>query len=290
MLGCDLPRRGAVPQPREAAGEVLFRCLPGPVLADGPHPPVSPLRGHTRAGGSPFKRPPGELHVTVLTMDTREALKNPNIEAKLRSFYPDEFEVAELASGDYAAFDTPLTLGIERKSWNNLVGSTINGELDEQLSRLVENYEVSVLLTRIPSPAGDGRSRVWGVKNRSGRTSSYPYRLFAQTVTSWWCRGVMPVLVHDEAAMPWMISALYEEAKRPDHREFYAPKKLLPNLRPLTLPERVMCGFPGVGEKLAQEFRGYSLQELANWDLPQWQAVLGPVRGKTIYQKWRASE
>ncbi|KKK96192.1 hypothetical protein LCGC14_2665240, partial [marine sediment metagenome] len=76
----------------------------------------------------------------MLTMTSDEARKQATVRLALAALLKDDFEVDNLFVGDFAALDTPLSLGIERKSFPNLVQSLASNELDEQLSKMVDVY------------------------------------------------------------------------------------------------------------------------------------------------------
>ena len=220
----------------------------------------------------------------MLTMSADEARKNPPVKLALSSILKDEFEVEQLYSGDFAALDTPLSLGVERKTFANLVMSLASNELDEQLSRMVDIYDIPVLLIEgLPAPQGNGRVRVYGAQR------DYPYAWIINSISAWWMRGVLPIFVDKQKSTPLTVAALYDLAKKTEHRECFAPKRILPTLRPMTMAERVMMQFPGVGEKRASLFRGQALADLATQDEEAWQAQLGKVTGKRVWEAWRTS-
>ncbi len=219
----------------------------------------------------------------MLTMTSDEARKQAAVRLALATLLKDEFEVDNLFVGDFAALDTPLSLGIERKSFSNLVQSLASNELDEQLSKMVDVYDIPVLLVEgLPVPVA-GKVRVYGARR------SYTYAWIIGSIVGWFLRGVLPVFVKDLKATPPTVAALYGVAKKLEHRDSFAPKRVLPNLRPMSLTERAMMQFPGVGEKRAKLFRNDCLEELARLDLAEWQKRLGKITGKKVRQAWLAS-
>lgn len=218
----------------------------------------------------------------MLTMDTGEARNQPGINAQLRSFLRDDFDTGHLYSGDYAALDLPLALGIERKAFSNLVSSLISGELDEQLARLVEVYDVPVLLVEnMPSPYPDGTVPVYGAKKNIN------YAWIIGSVVGWYKRGVMPLFIANQKGTAATIAAVYTTLTKKEGRTYYAPKQLAPNLRAATLVERVLLQFPGVGEKRLAPLTKQSLVDLANQPEEFWIGAVGPAVGKKVYEAWR---
>jgi len=217
----------------------------------------------------------------VLTMTSDEARKQAAVRLALATLLKDEFEVDNLFVGDFAALDTPLSLGIERKSFPNFVQSLASNELDEQLAKMVAVYDIPVLLIEgLPVPVA-GKVRVYGAQR------SYTYAWIIGSIVGWYLRGVLPVFVKDLKATPPTVAALYGVAKKLEHRDAFAPKKVLPNLRPMSLTERVLLQFPGVGEKRAKQFRGESLAALATLPVEDWQEKLGKVTGRKVAESWQ---
>ena len=107
----------------------------------------------------------------MLTLDSKESRTNPTLRRYLVSRLNDDLLVDDLASGDIATLDTPLTLGIEHKSFNDFVGSLSSGRLDEQLARMVDLYDVPVLMIGsfllgfLPMLAVH-RTRLWSLRRR----------------------------------------------------------------------------------------------------------------------------
>ena len=213
-------------------------------------------------------------------MTSDEARKHTAVRLALATLLKGEFEVDNLFVGDFAALDTPLSLGIERKSFTNLVQSLASNELDEQLSKMVDVYDIPVLLVEgLPVPVG-GKVRVYGAQR------SYAYAWIMASIVGWHLRGVLPIFVKDLKATPPTVAALYGVAKKLTHRDTFAPKKVLPNLRPMSLTERVLLQFPGVGEKRVKQFRGESLAALATLPVEDWQEKLGKVTGRKVAEAW----
>jgi len=216
----------------------------------------------------------------MLTMTSDEARKNESLRLALATLLKDDFEVEQLYVGDFAALDTPLSLGIERKTFANLVHSLASNELDEQLSKMLDTYDVTVaLIEDMPVPRPDGKVRVHGAKK------DYSYSWLLGSLGGWFLRGVFPLLVPAKAT-PLAIVTLYKLVAKPEHREMYAPKKVLGNLRRMSLVERVMLQFPGIGEKKVKEFRDESLADLAIWPVEVWQDKLGKVTGRKVSESW----
>ncbi len=165
-------------------------------------------------------------------------------------------------------------------SFPNLVQSLASNELDEQLAKMVAVYDIPVLLIEgLPVPVA-GKVRVYGAQR------SYTYAWIIGSIVGWYLRGVMPVFVKDLKATPPTVAALYGTAKKLEHRDTFAPKKILPNLRPMSLTERVLLQFPGVGEKRVKQFRGESLAALASLPVEDWQERLGKVTGRKVAELW----
>lgn len=214
-------------------------------------------------------------------MTSDEARKNDSLRLALATLLKDDFEVELLYVGDFAALDTPLSLGIERKTFPNLVHSLASNELDEQLSKMVDVYDVTVVLVEdLPAPRPDGKVRVHGAKK------DYSYSWLLGSLFGWALRGVAPLLVPAKAT-PLAIVTLYRLVAKAEHRENFAPKKVLGNLHRMSLVERVMLQFPGIGEKRVKEFRNESLADLASWPVEVWQEKLGKITGRKVEEAWK---
>lgn len=218
----------------------------------------------------------------MLTMDADEARKQTAIKLELATRLGDDFEVDNLYSGDFAALDTPLSLGVERKKFSNLVQSMGSGELDEQMTRLVNTYDVPVLLVEgLPVPDPAGGVHVWGAQH------TVPYAWVVGAVAGWFGRGAMFFHVTDKAATPATLIALYHMFAKKEHRQVYAPKRVLPALRRMSLVEAIMIQFPGVGPKRAEGLAAIPLVELAGWSREDWVTRLGKITGGRVYEAWR---
>ena len=217
----------------------------------------------------------------TLTMAANEARNHPATRYALASSLGDDFRVDNLYVGDFAALDTPLSLGIEYKSMANLCSSLASGELDEQLAKMVDHYDITVLLAIvIPPPDARGKVAVWGSKR------SFSYNWLIGSIAGWAGRGVVPMFISDESCVPAVVSTWYGVAKKEEHRNAYMPKQVLPSLRRLSVREQVMGAFPGVGERRLAKASFAPLRTLANLSLEEWRAALGKVLGKAVYDKW----
>lgn len=221
----------------------------------------------------------------MLVIDSREARNHPDFEVSLSSLLPDEVGVDLLDSGDFASLNTPLTLGVERKSFKNITSSLGTGELDEQLSRLVDTYNLPVLLIEgLPNPTIDGKLNIVG-------DGSINYSWLMNNVFGWYARGVLPLFVKSMASTPQAVAALYVVASKSEHRTTFSPRRLLPNLRKLPFPYQVLSLFPGLGEvrlKKVEEVLGkMSLSKMAELSAERWQEIVGDKVGKEVHKRWR---
>lgn len=217
----------------------------------------------------------------TLLMSHDEARKNPGIHTGLLKLVP-ELRVEPLYAGDFAALDTPIGLGVERKSFSNLMSSMGTGELDEQMAKMVEVYDFPVLLVEgLPAPNAVGKVTVWGAQTK------HNYGWIVGTLAGWYARGILPYFVDKPAATPRVVAALYHYAEKPDHRETFAPKRIVNNLRPMSLAEKIMVQFGGVGPELARQFHGSNPVDLATKTQEEWVALLGPTRGLRVYEMWQ---
>src|SRR5438445_8051062 len=100
----------------------------------------------------------------MLTVDSRECRTNPYAYDTLLKLLGNAVEVEMMEAGDYASTDPPLTIGIESKSFNDLVGSMASNRLDKQLAGLVDTYDVPVLLVNGMPGARGGKLPLFGAK------------------------------------------------------------------------------------------------------------------------------
>lgn len=217
----------------------------------------------------------------MITIDTNEVTRTKEVANYLETQVTVVYE--KLPSADYASLETPLTVGVERKAINNLAGSLVSNELDEQLSRLVDSYDIPVLLVEgLPVPRRDGTFHLYGGKGRD-----YHYAWFIGALAGWYGRGVWPLMVPSIVATGPTILGLYKLASKEKHREHFEPKKVLPSLSPYNLTQRVMLQFPGVGPERVESFRHETLHTLAGWTEDQYRGELGDKTGKRVYDAWR---
>ena len=217
----------------------------------------------------------------TLIMDSLEAGKHRGVASQLTRMMGEEFTVEPLDSGDFASHDTPLTLGIERKAWGNLVGSVHDNQLDAQLSRMVDTYDVRVLLIDgMPEVRPDGYVPIFGSKK------SFRYGLFLGTQSGWYARGVWPLSVRGIKAVAWTVYHLYNWCAKEEHRDTFQPQIVQDNLRPMTIGERLVYQLPGIGIEKSKEFRSMTPADLHELPLESWQDLLGPKTGQKAYETW----
>lgn len=217
----------------------------------------------------------------MLIIDEKEARSNSIARRGLMAALGDQCCVDSLISGDFASLDTPLTLGIEHKSISDLVHSLSSNRLDEQLSRLLDTYDVPVLLVdELPAPNHSGKITIFGSRHQVS------YAWVMGSIMGWALRGITPVLVRTPGAIAPTIAAIYSVIAKPEHREHYEPRRLLENLRPLTLTERLLVQLPGIGPDRAAKMASLSPGMLGELDLAAWQKYVGPLTGKRAYEAW----
>lgn len=214
-------------------------------------------------------------------MSADEARKNTAIFKSVKRLLPT-LETADLFAGDFASLDTPISLGIERKTYSNLMMSLGSGELDDQLARMVDAYDFPVLLIEgLPDPNWKGEIPVYQAKR------GFSYAWVAGSIIGWYARGVLPFFVPSWKSTAPTVAALVKFAEKDSHRTTFKPKRLTSNLRPMTLPEKIMVQFGGVGIELATRYREEIPAHLANRSAEDWVADLGKVRGKRVYDEWQ---
>jgi len=220
----------------------------------------------------------------TLLMSHDEARKQETLRLEFSSRLNSDFTTAVLPCGDFAAMDIPLGLGIERKSLNNLVFSILNNELDEQMSRMVNTYDMPVLLIEgWPIPDVDGKVSVHGANKK------VPYPLLVSTVAGWWARGAFPVFVKNIGGTVRTVIDLYRYCSKHGHRENFAPRKLTPNMRPLSLRDQMLIQVPGVGPKALGKLPKTPLAEIIEWEKKVWQDQLGKSLGAKVYAALRSA-
>lgn len=217
----------------------------------------------------------------MLTIDEKEARTNPIARRSLLAILKEDCMVDNLLSGDFAATDTPLTLGVEHKSFNDFVGSLSNNRLDEQMARLLETYDVPVLLIdEMPAPSPNGKLTVFGARRQ------VTFAWVMGSIAGWALRGIIPLMVRTPGTVGPTVAALYHVVAKEEHRAHFEPKRLLDNLRPMSLTERVLIQLPGVGPDRAGKLADRTPAELSALSVKEWQAALGPLTGMKAYRSW----
>ena len=221
----------------------------------------------------------------MLVIDEREARSNSIARRGLLARLGDDVVVEPLLSGDFASTDTPLTLGIEHKSISDFVHSLSSNRLDAQLSQLLDTYDVPVLLVdELPAPNPSGRITIYGSRHQVS------YAWVVGSIFGWALRGVIPILVRAPSAVAPAVAALYGVVGKAEHRERFEPRRLLNNLRPLSLTERILLQLPGIGPDRAAKLAHLSPESLTGLTETDWQHALGPLTGKRAYAAWCGSE
>jgi ERCC4-type nuclease len=213
-------------------------------------------------------------------MDAREARTNVGALTSLRKLIGGSLEVEMLESGDFASTDTPLTLGIEHKTFGDLVGSMSSNRLDKQLSLLVDSYDVPVLLVDDVPAARGGKLAIYGARR------SVSLNWVMGSVFGWALRGVIPLMVRTPAMVGPTVASLYATVSKGEHRSTYEPVKLLDNLHEMTLTERVAVQLPGIGPERAAKFADKTPAELTALTEAVWKEWLGPLTGARGYAAW----
>jgi ERCC4-type nuclease len=197
--------------------------------------------------------------------------------AEIRSGIPErlerrgcEIEIARLEVGDY---ELSSRLCVERKGALDFANSVVSGRLLEQMTRLASAYERPVLLIEGVAWDGDRRLRA----PMLGRL----YRHLAALSCQVW---VSPTPARTAAVLLDMARA---ERDGSDTTPLVAPPAR--SSRALTPPE-IFCVLPGVGPASALRLAGQftSLRELCQADQESIQAVIGPRRGKRLYDVFSA--
>ena len=196
----------------------------------------------------------------------------------------DDVEIDTLVSGDFAAIDTPLTLGIEHKTFGDFVGSLSSNRLDIQLSRLVERYDVPVLMVDEIPPERGGKLHLFGARR------SVNFNWVFGSIFGWALRGVIPIMVRTPGSVGPAVATLYKVVSKEEHRASFEPQRLLDNLQALSLTERVLMQFPGIGPDRASKFAGHSMEDLNDLDEDTWKTTLGPLTGSRAYASWHGRE
>lgn len=216
----------------------------------------------------------------MLILDSKEARTNPVLKRYLLTVLKDEVEVDDLLSGDCAAVDTPLTLGVEHKSFPDFVGSLSSRRLDEQMARLVATYDVPVLVVDEIPPERGGKLHLFGAKR------SVNFNWVFGSIMGWALRGVIPLLVRTPASVGPAVVSCYRMAQKEEHREQYEPKRILDNLRPMGVTERVLLQLPGIGPDRVAKLAHLTPAQLGGMEATDWKKVLGPVTGERAYTAW----
>lgn len=218
----------------------------------------------------------------TLTITTDESRKQPAITLAIQSMLGAGYNIDNLYSGDYASLDTAITMGIERKAFNDFIACVGNHSLDDQLSRLKNTYDKAYLLIEgIPDPTPDGWITLYGTGKR------YRYNWLTSYLYGWELRGVSNIRVRSIKSTALEIVTAYKVHAKEEHRDTFIANDLLPNMRQATLTERVMAQFPGVGEKRVKEFKGKGLADLANKPVEWWIGILGKGIGRKVWELWR---
>ena len=222
----------------------------------------------------------------TLLMSHDEARKNEAMRLEFQSRLHLDFGTAILTCGDFAAMDGPIGLGVERKTLNNLIFSILNNELDEQLSRMVDTYDMPVLLVEgFPLPDVDGKVEVFGASKH------IPYGLLIATVAGWWTRGVFPIFLKNVQGTVRTVIDLYRYCSKGDHRRNFAPRKLSGNMRPLSVRDQMLIQLPGMGPAALKKIDStLDMAGLAGWSEQEWQDQVGKSLGAKAYAALRSSK
>lgn len=213
------------------------------------------------------------------SLDQNEARQSPWILKELKPLIP--VTVQDNDVGDVICEETPITYGIERKALNNLAGSLASNELDDQLSRMLDAFDASFLLVEgLPTPGPDGRFRAYGTAN------SYSYAWFMGAILGWTLRGIIPILVPSMKATARAIASIHNTCAKPDHRETYEPRRLLPNLRMAPLTQRILMQIDGVGPTRAEQTPFEHPYQIGEASLATMKKLLGPKTGGRVYEEW----
>jgi len=224
---------------------------------------------------------PTDLKVGELVVDVHEPLGTADILTYYVVHGVVTIETAPLATADYAwrtggEGGSPLTVGVERKTPNDFVSSFQSGRLNDQIARLVDEYDLSVLL-------------IDGAFNRSNRGTTglhkFPYQTVQSTLFRVQMQGVKVVHLDGRVAtLGSTLLGLYHYLYR--EHTWSLQRGGVKVMRGVEVPVRMLAQIPGVGvdkaKVLIEEFGDITSIMLKSTDDLQDVKGIGPKLAEAI--------
>lgn len=175
---------------------------------------VSPTRWSGGTISTPSATPSGATGVVRTTMtvwiDSRESAA---VRGSLGTQLQD-VDYTALTTGDFALWDDDgCSLGIERKTVADLLGSMADKRLERQMSRMIETYTVPILLVE----GWIGRSR--GKVSVGSRATGWHWGAVQMCILSLELMGIKFMNVPDLAATGEVLRLLHQRAEKGCLRE-----------------------------------------------------------------------
>lgn len=196
----------------------------------------------------------------MITIDSREALSNPNNVVTLRTI--TEVSTAQMDFADYMfegyeseELGRRVRVGVELSTISDVCGKITSGRLGFQLSNLLTQYDVAILLIEQPaSPSSDGSIYI-SPSVRSG----LQFDRFMEVLQGAQAHGVIVTYAQNRKAAPYRIASLYNYwNKPPELHSTFRQSPLVHRKATMTLsPEldaraTTLMTLPGIGENKAR--------------------------------------
>jgi len=185
---------------------------------------------------------------------------------------------AILQQGDFV-WECPLgTVGVERKTASDLMGSLSSGRAAEQMARMIEAYTIPVLMIVGDLTTHKGKIGRWSGKDFNG---SWTVIGVDNVLLSWQLAGMYIVRASKKDTAARIIS-LYRWSHK---REHLVVRGSVITPTHITRQARTLCTLPGIGPKRAASLaKQYTLAELFAMPESVWQKMAGKTIGERVNQ------
>ena len=194
----------------------------------------------------------------------------------------DYCQVAPLETGDYLWPDIDgKTYAIERKEASDFCKSLTSGRLAEQLSRLVETYDVPILLTEGNFNANpDGLVTVQG--NGHVLNKNIPFMTIQSSLLELQTAGVFHLHTNNLTTTARLIKGLYGWSQKAEHSLLNSRSRVNTITGRADDPLWLVMGLPGIGVQLARnlmEMFGSPISIFEAFKDPVFRPFLKQIRG-----------
>lgn len=191
------------------------------------------------------------------------------------------FTIVELATGDFA-WESPIgEIAIERKTVSDFLDSFQKGRLQEQLRRLIESYEVPILM--IEGYVEERMGHVYLGKGKGTWANKWSYSGFRNILLEWQMAGVLLETTKSIPDTVRRIAGLYRFTRKENHESM--SRRQLIKIGGEHPACTTIASLPGIGPKKAKELLNrFSLIDI--FDIAsEGEAELAKVLGKATARK-----